>query len=332
MTAIEWSMWIGLALLGFAGSAMYSGMETGCYRLNRVRLHLRAQRGQRAAVVLQDETEDLSRLLSTLLIGNNVTNQLGTTAMGVIVLSLVSTELAAVALNALVVTPILFVVGETLPKDFFSAHADRLMYRLGGVLRWSRRVFFYSGLVPAVGVTWMVLGRLFGEGGKYEATHPRRHMQYLFKEGIGYGLLTEQQSDLVDRVMKLTDQTLADAMTPWGRALKVRVNDPPGVMWRLAEQGGGRSRYPVVDARGKVLGVVNVLDALVHEPGECPPIAELMVGAVQLPQTMGLRAGLTALQREGGSLAVVTDERGRPVGVASPKDLVEPITGELAQW
>ncbi|MEO0588843.1 MAG: CBS domain-containing protein, partial [Planctomycetota bacterium] len=225
-----------------------------------------------------------------------------------------------------------FVVGETLPKDFFSAHADRLMYRLGGVLRWSRRVFVYTGLVPAVGVTWMVLGRLFGEGGKYEATHPRRHMQYLFKEGIGYGLLTQQQSDLVDKVMKATEKTLHSEMTPWRRALKVRVNDPPEVMWRLAEQGGGRSRYPVVDARGKVLGVVNVLDALVHEPEACPPIRELMVEALELEETMGLRAGLTALQRAGASLAIVTDERGRPVGVASPKDLVEPITGELLQW
>ncbi|MEM9251095.1 MAG: CNNM domain-containing protein [Planctomycetota bacterium] len=332
MTAIDWAMWPALALLGFCGSALYSGMETGCYRLNRVRLHLRAQHKEPAAVALEAETSDLSRLLSTLLIGNNVTNQLGTTAMSVILLSLVTNEWAAIALNALVVTPILFVFGETLPKDFFSAHADAVMYRLSGVLRWSRRVFFYTGLTPAVGLMWSALSLLLGGTGRYEATHPRRQMAYLFKEGIGYGLLTDRQSALVDRVMRLSDTQLADAMTPWARAMKVRAEDPPGVMWRLAEQGGGRSRYPVVERGGRVVGVVNVLDALVHDAADCPPIRELMTHAVTLPATMGLRRGLSELQAHGGSLAVVVDERGKPVGVVTPRDLVEPITGQLAQW
>ncbi|MEM9790240.1 MAG: CNNM domain-containing protein [Planctomycetota bacterium] len=329
---MDWAMWSAIALLGFCGSAMYSGMETGCYRLNRVRLHLRAQRREPAAVALEAETSDLSRLLSTLLIGNNVTNQLGTTAVGIMLLSLVTNDWAAIALNALVVTPILFVFGETLPKDFFSAHSDAVMYRLGGVLRWSRRVFFYSGLTPAVSVAWSALSLVFGGQGRYEATHPRRQMAYLFKEGIGYGLLTDRQSALVDRVMRLSDTSLADAMTPWARAMKVRADDPPGVMWRLAEQGGGRSRYPVVERGGGVIGVVNVLDALVHDREACPPIRELMTPSVTLRATTGLRAGLSELQRRGGSLAVVVDERGKPVGVVTPRDLVEPITGQLAQW
>ncbi|MEM9252667.1 MAG: CNNM domain-containing protein [Planctomycetota bacterium] len=325
-------MWLLLALLGFCGSALYSGMETGSYRLNRVRLHLRAQRREPEAVALEAETSDLSRLLSTLLIGNNVTNQLGTTAMGIMLLSLVTNEWAAVAVNAAVVTPILFVVGETLPKDFFSAHADAVMYRLAGVLRWSRRAFYYTGLTPAVGVAWAVLSKVVGRQGKYDATHPRREMTFLFKEGIGYGLLTDQQSALVDRVMRLSDTKLGDAMTPWARAMKVRADDPPGVMWRLAEQGGGRSRYPVVERGGKVVGVVNVLDALVHDRDACPPIRELMTDAVTLSASLGLRNGLSEMQAKGGSLAVVTDERGKPVGVVTPRDLVEPITGQLAQW
>jgi len=332
MSTMEWVMWSAVALLGFSGSALYSGMETGCYRLNRVRLHLRAQRGERAAVQLERETADLSRLLSTLLIGNNVMNQLGTSAMGLMLLAAVGSEWRAIVLNALVVTPILFVIGETLPKDFFSAHADAVMYRLWRVLRWSRRVYYYVGLTPSVGLAWAALSFVFKSKGKYEATHPRRQMAYLFKEGIGYGLLSDQQSALVDRVMQLSDTTLRDAMTPWARAMKVRATDPPGVMWRLAEQGGGRSRYPVVDRAGTVVGVVNVLDALVHEPSECPPINQLMTEAVTLPATMGLRRGLSELQKHGGSLAVVVDERGKPVGVVTPRDLVEPITGQLAQW
>ncbi len=63
-----------LSLIGIVLSAVFSGLETGIYTINRVRLIVRASRNDRRAVRLQDEIEHPNRLLTTLLLGNNIAN------------------------------------------------------------------------------------------------------------------------------------------------------------------------------------------------------------------------------------------------------------------
>jgi Mg2+/Co2+ transporter CorB len=78
------AFWCAFMLVGFAGSALYSGMETGAYTLNRVRLQVLADRGQRRALTLRHLLDRPATLLATLLIGNNVTNYMGTAALAVL--------------------------------------------------------------------------------------------------------------------------------------------------------------------------------------------------------------------------------------------------------
>jgi CBS domain containing-hemolysin-like protein len=112
---------------------------------------------------------------------------------------------------------------------------------------------------------------------------------------------------------------------------KVRDTDSPEAVRRLAGERS-RSRYVVIDRGGQALGVINVLDVLLHEPDRCPPIRQLMHEPLRIAETLPLREGLTRLQRQRQSLAIVVGHRNQPVGVVTIKDLVEPITGELSAW
>lgn len=325
-----WALWVLLMLLGFAGSAMYSGIETGAYSLNRVRLHLLAQQDNPPARTLDRLLHKPTSLLGTLLIGNNVSNYLGTFSLSILLGAMGYGELAVIILNTVLVTPILFVFGETLPKDLFAAHADRLMYRLTPVLTWTRAVSVATGLLPTIGLFTEAVMRTLGQGGRMNPFHPRRQVEVLVKEGVGYGLLSEEQSAIVQRVLALTDTRAADEMIPWQRVICVKRHDDPEMLWHLADRSAHR-RFPVLDEKGRVVGVASCIEAMLHERGHAPPIEQLMREPLWISPDTPLRDALANLQQSRAALAIVGDGE-KPQGVVTVKDLVEPITGELVRW
>ncbi|MEM9420627.1 MAG: CNNM domain-containing protein [Planctomycetota bacterium] len=330
MTTAETLFWIGIMLAGFIGSAVYSGMETGAYTLNRVRLQVLADRGQSAAVALRKLVDKPATLLATLLIGNNVANYLGTAGLAVILESMALSEWQSIVLNTLIVTPLLFVFGETLPKDTMAAHSDRLMPPLTPVLTGSRWLFTATGLVPLIQLFSAGVLKLLGQPGTDRGFPPRKRVEMLVREGVGHGILSDEQSAIVDRVLRLGGRTVRQEMVAWNDVLSVKVSDPPSRLWDLAHRSS-RSRYPVTDAQGKVVGLIDVFDALLHDQESCPPIGELMTEPYTLPPEMPLRQALQHLQAHSIAIAVVA-EGPRPVGVVTVKDLVEPITGDLRNW
>ncbi len=331
MSGTQLIIWSLLMLVGFAGSALYSGMETGAYSLNRIRLHVLKHKHNRAAIALHGLLERPAVLLTTLLIGNNVTNYLGTAALGVILGSMRLGDWEVILLNALIVTPVLFVVGETLPKDLFAAHCDKLMYRLAPVLTTSRALFTYTGLVPLISLCSGVLMKAVGQGMRASVFHPRRQVGLLVREGVGYGILSSEQSAIVDRVLAMSDRTVRDEMVPWTRVQRLRESDDYAAIRRVAERMT-HAHVPVLSVNGKVVGLLRLNDALRYPPDKCPPIKDLAKPAPTVPNDMPVSAALAQIKRDAAGLAIVTGKAGQPVGIVTVKDLIEPITGDLKQW
>jgi len=328
MTTTELAFWLGIMLLGFTGSALFSGMETGCYCLNRVRLHVRATHGDRPATSLENMVGNPTTLLSTLLIGNNITNYMGTAGLAVILNASGLSDGQQMLANTLIVTPILFVVGETLPKDLFSAHADALMYRLAIVLKAAMVFFTVTLLVPIVWLFSTAVMWCMGQRGAGAVFHPRRRVGDLVKEGLGFGLLSDAQSQMVERVLSTAGTPVAEQMTPWRKVLRLKVGDGLDAV-RAHATRSAVSRLPVVDQGGAVVGVVNVLDALAAGTAGVGGVESAMRDALTISPQTPLRHALAAMRQAGQDLAVVVDRAGRPLGVASPRDLLEPITGRL---
>jgi len=339
LTTAAFVAWISLMLIGFLGSAMYSGIETGAYSINRVRLHLLAG-SNKTGKTLENLLSKPTSLLGTLLIGNNVSNYLGTYSLSIILGASGLSDLQVIVLNTLLVTPILFVFGETLPKDLFSAQADRLLPKFTPVISTSRFLAKYSGLLPLIGWFTEAVMRSLGQGGKVNPFHPRRQVEVLVKEGVGYGLLSEEQSAIVGRVLTLTHTTVADVMSPWQEVQRVDLHAEPTILRTLAERSGGHRIFPVIDNYNQVVGIVDVIDALVHEEDQIPAIKTLMKPVVFISKSTPVREALQQFQQENIGLAIVsakpqTDEDAQqptPVGVVSIKDLIEPYTGELSRW
>ncbi|QQE11471.1 DUF21 domain-containing protein [Planctomycetota bacterium] len=324
--------WVVLMLIGFVGSALYSGLETGAYRLNRVMLHIDKQKGNRQAKTIDKLLSNQTTLLSTLLIGNNVTNQLGTASLAVLLSIWGFNDWQSVILNTIIITPILFVFGETLPKDLFAAHADRLVYKLYRVLLISKYLFTWTGLVPTISVFTRALMRVFGgknRGQVFNLKHqPRNYIEVLVKESVGYGLLSDDISDMAGRVLAMSGMTIEQKMVRWHDVVKVKVDDDIQKLWKLADKSRG-SRYPVINNTGTVVGILQLDDALIHEQRNCPSIESMMLKPFQLNSDVSIREGLKALQQHRISMGIVCTKAGKPLGIVTIKDLIEPITGQL---
>lgn len=333
MTIIEVLIWIGIMLLGFAGSALYSGLETGSYQLNRIRLQVARDRSLPGAATLDRLVHKPATLLSVLLIGNNLANYMGTAAVTRFFEASGLGQWAQIAINTAVLTPLLLIFGEILPKDLFARHADRLMYRFAKGLEVSRWLFTWTGLVPVVQGVGNLGIRLFGQQDSVDMTHPRRRFGALVKEGAGYGVLSLEQTALTDRVLAMSSRKVAQEVVPWRSVHTVRVEDP---LQRLRELGHrtGRSRYPVMEA-GQVVGVVHLMDALAprnSKPEGPETIRSIMKPATRIDPKTTVRQGLATMQQRHVGLAIVGDESGLPMGIVTVKDLVETITGELTAW
>jgi CBS domain containing-hemolysin-like protein len=183
--------------------------------------------------------------------------------------------------------------------------------------------------VPLIGLFSAGVLRLLRQPAGDIGFGPRRRVEMLMREGVGYGLMSDEQSAIADRVLRLGSRTVRQEMVPWREVKRVGVEAPPQELWDLADRTS-RSKFPVVRA-GKVLGVVDVFDVLVHGRNGSPPIADLMHEVGTLPAEAPLREALLQLQQSGDSMAIVM-QGPRPVGLVTVKDLVEPITGELASW
>ncbi len=325
------TIWAILMVIGFAGSALYSGLETGTYRLNRVRLAVLDHQGSGRAHRLRRLIEHPTSLLTTLLLGNNLMNQLGAASLTAILELRGHSTLSILVFTTLIVTPLLFVFGETLPKDLFAAYADRLMYRLTWPLVITQQVFRWTGIALLVGLFTGLLMRALGGRGTQRALHPRRRVEDLVKESVGYGVLSDDQSAIAQRVLDLSTRTVADEMVPWKQVMTVRRDASIETLWQLAASSE-RSRFPVLDEQGKVVGVLGIDEVLSYEKAVCPPLEQLMEPAVSIRAGEPWRAALSRMQREHISLVIVVDSHEKPLGIVTVKDLVEPVTGELGNW
>ncbi len=317
-----WALWSAVLVAATGLCGLYCGLETGIYRLNKIRLDLRAEAGAREARLLRRMLRAPNHLLAVLLIGTNLTSYavaFAVTAM----FQMSGAGQAAVWYSLLVVTPLLFVLGDSVPKDVFQRLAETLTYRLSWLLAASDVLFKVTGLSPLVrGVSWLVM----------LPVHRRRadaneRLSAVFTEGRASGVLTHMQTLMVDRVMHISEVTLADAMVPMDRVVAVGRDLRRDELLEVI-RGNNHSRLPVRGESGDVIGVLDIYDVLA---GEAARPAEQMAQPLTLPEALTVTEALYRLQRAHRMMAIVVSAE-RPVGIVTIKDLVEEIVGELEEW
>jgi putative hemolysin len=333
--AARWGPW-ALLVLGFLIAGLANGIETGLYRLNRIRLRLRAESGDRRAGILLGLLADLRGMIIVCLLGTNGGTYLATAvATGLVAATgWVKTDFGVEVLTTLLLTPLLFVFADVAPKSFFTAEADHWLYPMARPLRAAYLVLRKTGLVPALnGLSNLVLrvAKRAGVEGTEPFT-PRQRLRTVLSESAAEGVITGYQHELVDRVLNLREKLAGNVMIPLGRVASVPIDISRAAFIEELRKHS-YSRLPVWEGRREsVVGIVHINDVLAVK-GESMDLPALMRRqVVTVAPEMPVGQAMFHLRQARAAMAIVQDAKGRAVGILTVKDLVEEIVGELEAW
>ena len=318
---------IGVTILGLVLSALYSGLETGLYTINKIRLDVRASSGIVSAKRLLSLLNQPTRMLAVLLVCNNIANYVASYGVARLLEETTLGPWMAIVVNAVVLIPMLFIFGEVLPKDLFRTNTDTWTYRWSATLACSDKLLWWTGVVPVVSYVGKLANFILGSENTLKPS-PRRRFGLLFKEGLEGGVLSNEQITLADRVLAMKTLTVRSEMVPWTRVQCLGANISTARR-SSAISNTAHTRMPIVNSSGNVVGILPILSALLAPESKTLDIAidPLFI----LPDTP-VREALQQLRNSGVSMAIVSSKNNKPIGIVTLKDLVEPIVGELAAW
>jgi len=311
-----------ICLAGF-----HSGNETGFYTVNRLRLRLRAELGERSARALQRLVSRPQILISTVLVGTN---------LGIYVATVLCTDklrelglaMRADFWSSIILPPIFLVCADMTPKSLFQHHADCLMYRTVWPLRVSEVVFtpfsfflrFFSRL-PQFLLRHRIVPRT--------AAITSDAFRFYLSEGAAHGALTSFQRTMAENILRLKSVPVGATMTPLGKTVMIS-EDASGEELEQVLRTHRYSRLPVWrGSRERIVGAINVLDVA---SAQRPEVRALVRSVPAVQEGTSVAEALSLLRREKQQFAVVTAREGRAVGIVTAKDLVEEIVGELDAW
>jgi len=315
--------WVAITLIGITGSACCSGMETSLYVVNRVRLALRAGASQpeAAAVRLRREIAHPERSISTLLIANNIFNYIGVLGVTSLLEGHGLTSVQVLIVNSAIVTPMLLVFGESIPKEYFRLEADRVAYLFAPVITVMRTIVTIVGALPALLLFVKLVSRVFGASPEAALrSDARRRVALLLKEGIGHGLISATQSTLIDRALVLSRTTVAEVMVPWRRVAWITPTWEIRSAQRLAAQRG-LTQLPVADG-GRVLGMC-ALDR-VPSSDAAVTLSDAMREPARIDPDQPITQAAEAVAKSPARVGIV-EKAGKPVGIVALTDLASPL-------
>ena len=325
------NIYIELALYAFlvftvACSAFFSGTENAFASASRVRLQNAADEGNKTAALAGRIADDFTQTLSTILVGNNLVNIAASSAATMIAVSHLGAERGETA-AALIMTVIVLIFGEIIPKILATDHADQV------VLRTARPIWVCSILFkPVVFVVTKLLSKIEGLWTP-EETEPSvtdEELVEMVDTIEEEGVITESEGELIRSAIEFSDTTAHEILTPRVDVVGIDIDDP--VEEILAdEELMHHSRVPVYqDSLDNIIGILNtkhLLKAAIRE--KTPDIRKLMFEPIFVHMTMTTADLLEEFRTRHMHMAVVLDEYGGTMGIVTLEDVLEEIVGDI---
>lgn len=311
-----------MVLLGIAlVMAVFAALaETSLLRSSKVRVQSLASGGDRKARRLHGLQEDLPRVLNAVLL-LALLSQIGAAAVAGLLAQRWFGN-AGVTISSVVLTLVLFVYGEAIPKTYAVLHAERVGRLLAAPIQLLATV-----LRPVVSaLVWFADLQAPGKGVSTGPTITEDELKLLTRSAAREGEITHEDRRLIERAFRLGDRHADDVMVPRTELVGVEITDTPDEALRRALASGHR-RLPVFDGDlDNIVGLVRVRDLADTTVTE---LAELVTPALFAPESKRVLDLLREMQHERVHLAIVVDEHGGTAGLITVEDVVEELFGDI---
>jgi CBS domain containing-hemolysin-like protein len=315
-------------LLLLSLSAFFSATETAFFSANKIKIRHLAEEGNKKAAAARRLLEQPNRLISTVLVGNNIVNIAATALATMLAIGLFGKSGAGIATG--VMTVLVLVFGEITPKTLASRRAEEFVLGAGRFVNFLGVVFY-----PVVRLLNSITGFLLKPFGGKLPENPlvtEEEIRMLVNVGQEEGLLDEDEREMIDSIFEFDDTLVREIMVPRIDIAAVSVDETPDAVIKLVVELG-HSRIPVYENTvDNIIGVIyakDLLKPLLEGPDKMPPIRQLMRLAYYVPESKKVRDLFAELRKEKVHMAIVLDEYGGTAGLVTIEDVIEEIVGEI---
>ena len=317
------TLWVALVILvGF--SAFFSASETAFSSLNQIRLKSRAEDGDSSAARVLAMAEQYDKLLSTILIGNNIVN-IAAASIGTILFTQMLGAERGATVSTIVLTIIVLIFGEVTPKSLAKEMPEKVATAVSPFL-----VLLMALMTP---LTWLftqwkkLLGHFVHSG---EAdTITEGELMTMVSEAENDGELTDRESELIRSAIEFDDVEVEEILTPRVDVVAVEDDIPLEELAQTFAESG-YSRLPVYHGTiDNIIGVVHEKDFYIARLKKATKIDDLVVPTLYTTGSTQISQLLRTLREQHHPLAVVVDEYGGTEGIITLEDILEELVGEI---
>ena len=307
-------------------SAFFSSAETALTTVNKLRVQTLIEQENKTAKTLSKVIEDSGKLLSTILIGNNIVNMSASSLTTVMVTNLFGNT--AVGIGTGVITLLILIFGEITPKTLAATHAEpialayaRIIYGLMKIM--TPIIFVVSNLANGV----MFLLRIDPNAKNNTLTeHELRTIVNVSQEN---GVIENEEKQMIYNVFDFGDSVAKDVMVP---RIDMTFVDVESTYEELIEifKVHKHTRFPVYeDNTDNIIGIINVKDLILLSPGEDFSIRNILRSPYFTYEYKTTASLMVDMREASVNLAIVLDEYGATAGLITLENLLEEIVGEI---
>ena len=322
MDSASIGMIVALVIL-VAFSAYFSATETAFTSLNRIRLKTKADNGNRAAARALAISEEYDKMLTTILIGNNIVNITATTVATVLCTKWFREYGPTVSTVAL--TVIILIFGEVTPKSLAKESPERVAMFAAPLLKG------LMILLTPLSLMFTAWKKLMGKVIKSSEDDgiTEEELVGMVEQAENEGGLDEHESDLIRNAIEFNDLDVSDILTP---RVDLVAADEDSTMEEIAAlfAESGYSRIPLFhDTVDNIVGVIHEKDFYAARYRGETMVKNLKSPVFYTTGNTKISDLLRILQKNKAHMAVVVDEYGGTEGIATLEDILEELVGEI---
>lgn len=304
-------------------SAYFSATETAFSSLNKIRLKNMVSEGNKKAKLALDLANDFDRILSTILIGNNIVNIAATSIATVLFISIYGD--VGATLSTVVMTVLVLIFGEISPKSMAKESPESFAMVSAPVLR-----FFMVVLTPLnfLFSLWKkLLSKVFKVDEDRKMTQDE--LMVLVDEVTQDGAIDEDEGRLLRSALEFTERSAEDILTPRIDIEAIPADSTKEEIALLFQESRFSRLLVYEDSIDDIIGVVHLKDFYTEKGITGKKLSEIMTKPVFVPKSIMISDLLKFLQKNKSHIAVVSDDYGGTLGIVTMEDILEELVGEI---
>lgn len=313
-----------ILLLGLSG--FFSSAETALTTVSKMRIRTLAEAGDKKAIILMKVIENPGKMLSMILVGNNIVNLSASSMMTTLTMELFGSKAVGVATGVL--TLLILVFGEITPKTMATLNAERLSLAYAGIVYWLMRlltpvIFLVNKLSTAV----MFLLRV--DPNKKPDAITEDELRTIVEVSHEEGVIESEEKKMINNVFDFGDAVARDVMVPRIDMVMVDVNATYKELIELFRKERF-TRIPVYEnSTDNVIGIINVKDFLLYDNAQKFSLRDLLRQPLYTYEYKKTAELMVEMRKTSNNIIIVLDEYGATAGLITLEDMLEEIVGDI---